>query len=85
MSSEQYTDAIDYPASTAVDLQAAGATGYGQRPARALRALGSGTLAIKTPTSGGATREIAVTAGTLERIEAISIEASTDVAVRAYW
>jgi len=83
-----YVDAVDYAASpgAAIDLATSNSPDGARRgPCRAIRALGSGNLVVKIAGSLGQVRTLAVTTGTLETIQAISIEVGTNVATRVYW
>ena len=76
---ESATDAIDYAATTAVDLIAAGGG-----PCRAIMPRASGNLVIITVRTG-ATRTIAVTQDVLEPIQATNITVANAIACRVYW
>lgn len=82
MSTKQIESASDWKdyanPSAQVDLIADGG-----KPCRRIRPLGTGTLVAKN--KAGTSRTIAVTENVDEDIEAITVEAATDIAFRAYW
>jgi hypothetical protein len=65
--------------SVVVDLKAA----FKDRPCRGILPLGTGTLVAKNVYGTSCT--IAVTTNVLEPIQAITVEAATDIAFRVYW
>lgn len=80
-----YTDAVDYPATTAVDLNT-DASPHGFRgPCRAIMPLGNGSLVVVLAGSGGQVRTLAVSKDVLEKIQATALHATNNIPVRVYW